>query len=199
MPLSYSDSAEMTVIMELFGRPLINVLKFQHQVAMTLATLTDLALVFEPWIASDLAAGFSDDLTWTGLVITSIDLTNPIQYFHFAGFPHTGGIVGAAVPVNVAAMTRLHTGMIGASRKGRVYNSGLAETSVNGNTIDAITQALIQDAYNELVTQLSTTDWRWIVASGMNEPGPGSGVTTPVLVAQTDTNIHDMGRRLDNN
>lgn len=198
MPLDYPNAVMVELVQSLHGRPLENILKFESSIPFDVGALAGLAGEVIGWWDANIAPVMSQDLTLEGVIVTSIDLSNPIMYVETGGLPVGGGQPFAALPVNVAMMTRLFTGFIGASRKGRVYNSGFAEQDATGNTWGSTPVGAIQTAYNELITILTLTDWTWVVASGMNEPGPGTGVTSPVLSCYTDNQVRDMGRRLNN-
>lgn len=198
MPFTYPNTVTVEVVQSLFGQPLVNILKFQMESPLTVAEMSNLGIAIESWIETEWAAGFSSQLVFEGLIITSIDLSAPLQVFWAEGFPHAGGDVAESAPVNCAAMTRLYTGFIGATKKGRLYSSGLPITQVDGNDINPTLRSTLEDAANELIADLTLTAWTWVVASGLGQEGPGTGVTTPVLTCQVDGAVHDMGRRLDN-
>lgn len=198
MPLDYPNCITVEFVQQLFGKPLLNILKFQLAEPFTVSDLGLFGDDLVSWWGTEMAPIFSQDLSLEVLVLTSIDLSNPIMYVTTTGTPVNGEVVQESEPVNVAALTRLFTGYIGSARKGRVYSSGIPVTEVQGNALGDTFKDGLQAAYNALITTLALGGWTWVVASGMNEPGPGTGLTSPVLACYTDDNVHDMGRRLNN-
>lgn len=140
---------------------------------------------------------FSEDLFLAAIRYRSIitaemnDYTLPLAI--------DGGTAGTPSPVNVAVMTLFNTGQIGRSKRGRVYQSGMAASAFSGNTFDPSFVTAVWSDWDSLTDILTGISFTHVVISREQDL---ETLATPQAYAivqyQTDIRVHDMGRRLDN-
>lgn len=196
-----ADTAKLEIKQLLHGRFLENVLHFRNEIdGVSLTTMAILGEAVHDWWLGEMAAAFSTGLTVTGLFITSEDLGEPFELDYSTGFPVSGAESNPAIAVNVACETQFGTGLIGRYNRGRAYQSGLSEAVVTGNTVDSASVALIQAGWYELApTYLTGTNWFHVVVSRQRDRVTiDPAVAVDIITYETQHQVHDMGRRLDN-
>jgi hypothetical protein len=119
-----------------------------------LADLNDLGAVVDAWIETEWAPIASEDWTATEIVLTSLDsIDGPRRSIPIS--PAVPGEVAVdAMPANVTIAVKEDIGRRGRGTAGRVFWIGLAESQVNGNQIEALTQTAIVAALETLRTNV---------------------------------------------
>jgi len=196
--IEVNRTVQIEVRSTLNGEKVENVLYFQRDSAVDVASMEDLADTISNWwntecrplqsqsyVAKEVYA--TDLTTETGPTFTDLQNNNIPGAISASG----------AMPGNVAVCVSLRTAGRGRSARGRNYWCGLTEAQCSGN---ALTGAIIDDipqAYMEIMTYIPV-DYTWVVVSRYHDGAPrASGLAQPVTQALlVDSNLDSMRRRL---
>lgn len=154
------------------------------------------AEAFEDWVNTYWDTVAVDD--WKCFRIEVVGLNEGAQYYFDLDMDTAGAVVGNPLPNNVTLAVSLRTGMVGRSRRGRVYHVGLAEAMVSVNDVVAPYNATIPTAYFNLIGILNVLDMRLVVISYYEDGALRSVplVSEVIDAILTDNTVDTQRRRL---
>lgn len=193
------DTAAVHFRATLFGQLIENILYFTKDGGFDSAALADLGDLADVWWNTSVMALLSNNYTYRETFVQDISVEAGDVYTTLANSGETGADSSAeCAPNNVAIAVSLRTGLAGRSFRGRNYVSGLSMNKIVGNQFETAFITDIQAAYAELLDQLVSSDFTWVVVSRVADGVlRATGVITPVLVPViTDIFVDSMRRRL---
>lgn len=178
------------------GERAVNVQHFRHNAgAISAVAVGDLFDVLDAWFFASWGNTASNQ--WQTDLFTGTDLTaaEGAQYTRITTV--NGTRVAPALPAQNTIAMSLRTGFSGRSRRGRLFHVGLSEDLVTNSTISSAGSTTLTDAYNDLIAQLSATDWDWVVASFYTNKLPRTtALLSPITnVILTDVIVDSMDTR----
>jgi len=198
------DTAMFELVGTYFNQVCENTLYLRDATGWTAEKLETAAELLHDWWDINFSQALSDQY---GLInIKATDLTSetapgiewpitPIAY---------GKITGGGSPGNVALAVSFKTALRGRSYRGRNFISGLAKSSVVGNTVNSGITANMQTSYGILVNQLELANLEHVVVSrysGVDADGKPiprtNAVVTPVNAYVINADTDSMRRRLN--
>jgi len=195
--IPFANTVKVTLSFDLHGHLILNVFHVRKPTPILYADMTALTFLFMTWWDDDLSVPFSDEIELN--LVEALDLTEEDDKYgsRTVSPPIPGQVVSVALPGQVAIVTSFLTLKSGRSYRGRSYQGGVPEISVEGNTIDAPTIVDILAAYGELETNLALMDFELVVASRQTGGLPREvGVSTVVTEYRSDTRVDTQRRRL---
>lgn len=199
------NTAQVRMQFDYQGQQCENVYYVENQAAWDAAALFLLAAVFGEWWIGELAPDMPLALTLTRILCRDMTTSSSPGIEYTTDLPHSGEQSVEALPNHVTVAVKWITGLIGRSFRGRTYHLGLADAGVAANAITPTLHGILNAAYNQLRSNVSTADvdWRMVVASfysGVDvngDPIPrATAVLTPILNAVIDLIVDSQRRRL---
>lgn len=167
------------------------------------ASLTEVATEVKDWWAASYSQLCSVEVSLREVIAT--DLTSETAgQAAVDGAGAVGAVGGGGMPSNVSLAVSFRTGLRGRSFRGRNYVVGIGGTFQEGiNELDEDFIANVATQYNNLLTDVFTGDFVWVVVSRFSGVDPDThkpiprdaGVATPVVVALVVDNTIDSQRR----
>ena len=164
--------------------------------APTPADLTLLGNLFTNWVTFSYATVLPDDVTITGLQLTSLHEQNGIQLA--VPLAVVGGTVDVSMPNEVTYCVSLRSGFVGRSARGRFYTMGIARVNVLGeNRVQVGYRAAITAVLQTIIDDIAANSFVMVIVSYINNglPRPGGPVYFVVANATTTDDILDSQRR----
>lgn len=175
-----------------------NVLHYESGGAVSLPEMEGLAAALATWFGASMKTQVSNACSLTNVKITDLTFQNAPGIDYSVGLPIVGTVSNESLPNNVSLSIAKRTIFRGRSYRGRVYQVGLCENQVTGNTVIAGTKTALLAAW-ELVKSftISGSVYNLVVVSKYSGGAARSeGLTTPVLNFSTDGLIDSQRRRL---
>jgi hypothetical protein len=179
------------------GQKVENVIYVSQHDPMTPVTMDAAAAVIALWWIADMAAYVEAGVSLNEIKMTDMSSpTAPSETFTTSlPTPGTGSAPG--LPGNVTVAIKLGTRERGRSFTGRLFHVGLQNNNITGNQINPGYSAYIKNAYEQLLTALSTGTLDWVVVSFVhNKVLRTAGVATPITSISIDPNLDSQRRRL---
>jgi len=175
-----------------------NVLYAQMAGTPSITDLTDYAGTLVNWFDTQLQPLVSNG---TALVMVKVrDMTTESgAAIEFTVDLPISGTGGSALPGNVTVATKWSTGLAGRSFRGRSYLVGLpvGNNTTNANVLDSGYASDLDDAMENLITDITVDDRTFVVASFFHLGAPRvTAVLTEIIAASVDTNLDSQRRRL---
>jgi hypothetical protein len=183
-----------------YGERATNVQHFRNtEDPPTLVNMAALATQLEAWYENEWAPVASDDWQTDVITITSLAVEDGLQYSR--AFTVNGEAAAPSLPAQDTLAMSTRTGFTGRSRRGRMYHVGLAESFVEGSTVNSTAYAALLAAYNALYVDIGVGEWQWVVASFVEDGGPRStALVTPITsVILVDPIVDSMDTRKPRN
>ncbi len=197
------ETAEVRLQGQMYGQLIENVFHVRVSTSPTLSDLTTIANTVNDWATGTYANHMSNDLHWTQLVVTDLNVPGGVQYIKdMSG--EGGGTIDARVKTNQDTFAvSFKTGLSGRSYRGRVYVLAVPSGYYNtANTLDPLNAAAYVALFITLKEDLDTATFPLGVLSRYNKdavPTPPhkrtEGLLTDVVTITTKDNIVDSQRR----
>jgi hypothetical protein len=188
--------------MTLDGQDVENTLWFVAASEPNTGNMGVLAATMEGWWVSDYAPQISQAVQLRETVVTSMDSATGPQVTRVPTSTTLGSRTDEIMPNSVSLVVSFRTDLRGRSFRGRNYVVGLTAEEVTGNQVNSDIVAAFQDAYSNILTVVTDTDYEWVVASRFSgvdsegKPIPRSeGIGTPITSVTVVDNIIDNQRR----
>lgn len=163
------------------------------------ALLIAVATKFRDWFISNGDAVVQDGTSLESIEATDISSAGAEGIIFNDGLPHAGAVEGEPLPNNCTVCTKLSSGLVGRSHRGRKYAVGLP-ASFLGPTKQVITdvaQAAFDAVYQQLMTDMIVEGWKLVVTSFVSGGVPrAAGVNTELIAATTNLVLDSQRRRL---
>jgi hypothetical protein len=206
------NTARVTLKQAMHGSVVDNVFHVVNETGWSPEELIALCNIVITWANDHYGSNVSTDLQFTA--VAARDMTTEDAPGVEVGFPALSGgdIASPGLPGNVALAVKFKTGFTGRNRNGRWFVAGLAESSVNGNTIIDLTRDNIVIAAGQLRDALLAAGYTLVIASYYDgfilvdypdgttrkKPKPrATALLTSVETFVADSNTDSMRRRLN--
>lgn len=192
-------TAKFTLIYQLFGREVVNILNADFTGGISPAILDEACEALYGVWAANVVNELSNQLDF--LRVEAVDLSVEIAEtgIFVPESAVSGTVAGESLPANCALVMSLRTGYTGRSQRGRMFLPGIAESSVEGNTPDASIRGGLANTLAIVNAALASVSipFTWVVLSRYTEGAlRAEGVTLPVTSVLVDTRIDSQRRRL---
>jgi hypothetical protein len=159
------NTAKVTLNQAMHGSTVNNVFHVVNETGWSPEELTALCEIVITWANDHYGSNVSTDLQFVS--VAARDMTTDDAPGVEVGFPALSGgdIASPGLPGNVALACKFKTGFTGRNRNGRWFVAGLAESSVNGNTIIDLTRDNIVIAFGQLRDALLAAGYTLVIAS----------------------------------
>lgn len=203
IPVENTAVAEIRMTWDL--QQVENTLGFKFDIAPTFAQLATLGDQLIDWWGEFCTPLISDQVRLREVVVTSLDAESAPQATAVPATLMTGALESGSLPNGVSIAISLRTALRGRSFRGRNYAVGLTESQVLNNTVDSITTAGYQNAYEQLMNSPFSDESSLCVISRYSGVDPTThlpiprltGIATPVTaIVITDDTIDAQRRRL---
>jgi len=199
------DGIRVVMKFTIAGQQCRNVFHVRSDVTIDEALLTTCAATFKnAWI--DRLQGFTNALlTFDAVEVTDISVVGGSGIEYTTGLPQTGNTSLAALPNNVTVATKLTTGHVGRSYRGRSYFNGMGQLqlSTDKQHINPDVASQIALFFADLLENLPTDGLHLGIASlysGVDSDGKPIPRTAPfitdVIGASTNLTVDSQRRRL---
>lgn len=181
------------------GQIVCNVFHCRLEGAATEAILGTIASVFKTAWEDNLKTLTTSDTSLQAVEVTDISEVGGIGIEDTSGLPSTGTGGGELLPNNVTVATKLLTGHVGRSYRGRFFFIGPRANSLTSdkNHIDSTLQAGLVSFVETLVSELLAASVEMAIASFFHAGAPRTeGVLTAVTNASVNTTLDSQRRRL---
>lgn len=193
--IALPNGIKIEIKMRKNGAPVINVEWGIVNVSITSELLQDVAQAVRGWWNTEMKPLMAASLTLEEIVVTQWDTAEGWQEVYVESPPLAGTATGGDLPSNVAAVTTFLTGMTGRSNRGRVYNCGLTDAQVTGNTIGGAYLVAMLVAWNEFDATLESLSCDHVVASFVTEGAPREVGVATLINNYSMNNVIDTQRR----
>jgi len=184
---------------QLFGQLIENILYFDKGSSLAPGDVANITDIVDVWWNTSVMPLLSNAYTYRETFGEDLTVAGGEVYTALTNSGEVGGdSTGEPLPGNVALAVSLRSGLAGRSFRGRNYISGLNVNNTDGNQFETGFLTDMQDAYNELLVQVASSDFTWVIVSRITAGVlRATGLTTPVLVAViTDIFVDSMRKRL---
>jgi len=191
------NAVRSSLRMTLHGENVINTLWHLLPSPAAAADLQAINTYLIAWWSNNIAANLSEDIVL--VEVTSIAQDSSSAPSVSVGTVVEGGIIGGALPGNCCITLKFNTNARGRTGRGRNYISGLRETDVQGNQIDAARAEALRAGYDMLRTGTPPiVGMNWILASFQQDGVPrGQGQVRDIIGVQVvNLDIDSQRRRL---
>lgn len=185
----------IAVEMTLDGQTVLNI---YHAIKASPVVTVDLEAVAEIvglWWEASLAPFLSTNLSLVGVTARDILTADGQEVLYNTGLPVSGEIMTAAASNQVAMVVTHYTLFSGRSSRGRSYIAGLAEVSIDQNTINSTAQAGIVAAHAQLREDLFAVPVNLAVVSFQEDNAPRTAGRARGIVSFAGNNRVDTQRR----
>lgn len=177
-----------------------NVLHYVKASPWDLAHMNELAEVVKNAWNTNIRGQLSDQLSLTLIRITDLSSETAEVVNYATGLPLIGGQASPSLPNNVACVFTKRTALRGRSYRGRIYQPGLTEGSVTGNTIVSPTSTNLRSGWAAMMglnLPVTADDALMVVVSYQNNNAPRTeGVASLVTSITSDFTVDSQRRRL---
>lgn len=197
------ETAEIRLQGVMYSQQVENVFHARISTTPTLDDLNTIVSTVNDWATGTYANHQSNDLHWTQLVVTDLNVAGGIQVVHdMSG--EGGGVIDARVKTNQDTFAvALKTGQAGRSFRGRAYVLAVPSGYYNSaNTLDPLNAAAYVALFDTLREDLNTAGFPLGILSRFNKdavPTPphkrAEGLLTDVVTVTSADNIVDSQRR----
>lgn len=193
-----SACAMVELVQSMHSQVIENTLYFDLGVVPGVIELTDIATIVRDWWLGHIRDKISSAVSLTSVRATSLQSETAPGVEITASLPAAGLITASpSLPANVTGCITFVTALRGRSFRGRNYIPGLTEAMVTNSTIDNLTVADFVSGYEELLIDLSTEPYDWVVYSRFTANAPRAiGVMTDVVSCKMDQTVDSQRRRL---
>lgn len=196
-----NNCIQAELIYELHGQVVENVLHYVPDVPVTDANMVELADGLITRWPVYLQSWLSDDLTLNIVRVTDLTTQFSNGFDITTGLPLTGGKTGSiesSLPNNVAVAVTKNTLFRGRSRRGRIFQMGITEDEVIGNTISEALRSALVTAYTNMSLIIENgINFQMVVLSRWeNNVQRQQALLTPVEFVTVDTTVDSQRRRL---
>lgn len=180
------------------GETCENVLHYEAEGAPDLSEMTALAAALVSWWGTNMKSQVAQNCSLTGIKIVDLNAFNAPGIDYSTGLPIAGTSVSESLPNNVSLAISKRTVFRGRSYRGRIYQVGIPEGQVGGNTVSSTWRTNVLNAWElakEFVAGGET--FKMVVVSKYSGGEPrAEGMTTVVTNFTTDGKIDSQRRRL---
>lgn len=162
---SVPNCANAVIVQTQSNQEVVNVLNFHHDGSYAQVNIDELADIVDEWFATNILPSLTDGLTYLRTDVRG--LTNE-EDLSATNDDNTGdgGVTGASAPLNCALVITHRSVFTGRSARGRSYVVGIPQTDLpTAATCSATFAADMEDAYNQLRTDLIGSDWEFVIVS----------------------------------
>lgn len=180
------------------GETCENVLHFESGGAPAVDNMVELGSHLIAWWNTNLKQYMNVSGSLVNVKLTDLNSAFAPAIDVVDGLPIIGTAAGDSLPNNCSCVFSKRTIFRGRSYRGRVYQVGLSEQHVTGNSVLTAPRNAILAAW-ELLMSFSTASesWQMVVVSRFEDNLPRTtGLTTPVIAFTTDGVIDSQRRRL---
>lgn len=187
------------------GQLCANVFHVRVPTTPDVAMLNTIGQIFrDAWLLK-LQPYTSADVTLTSIEVLDAATPGGLGVEYTTGLPEAGVSASAALPNNVTIATKLSTGRVGRSYRGRFYFLGIPEAylSTDKQSLLPVVQTALNDFVNELISNLQLSSMSLAVASlysGVDvnhKPIPRTaGILTDVIGSSVNATLDSQRRRL---
>ena len=187
------------------GENTANVFYLRNANPVNAGILSDLGIIVRDWWIANMAPLTTQSTSLQTIILTDLTEEDSFQVTISSDLPEVGSAGIAPAPNNVTVVTKFTTGLTGRSNRGRSYFAGLdLGDTVSGNQMVSATFADdLGEAWEALLTALSVTDARLVIASfysgvdGDGKPIPrAAAVMNNVIEASVNPVLDSQRRRL---
>jgi len=184
--------------MQLDGQRIENRIMIDCLQAVNSTAVTECANFVRAWCQSTFALQLPEAVSFREVYCKGMDSPNGFE----ATAPFVdvhGAMLEPPLPNNVTICASLRTGQIGRSARGRFYWPCLAETQVDGNTVNQAALTNISTALNALKSEISDHMFAWVVVSYRHNNAPRTGGPVYFVINNitfTDDTVDSQRRRL---
>lgn len=181
------------------GQIVENVLNFDVPDSSMLETATELCENLVGWFTDNMQALLPVNVSLNRIVATDMSSSSGYSLVYTAGLPLVGGdAVAHILPNNVSLAVKLAGSGRGRSSRGRVFQVGLVQEYVNGNTVASAYITLLKEAYEALMSIPMTAGSAQlvVVSKFVNKIARSVGLISPVVSVAIDAVIDSQRRRL---
>lgn len=185
--ITYRDTA---------GNESVNVLHFgSDEAAVTPSTMNVLLGYIETWLNAYWDTVACNQVTASRL--EALDLTTANSFYVSRTINVVGVIVDNMLPPQDTIAVSLRSAFSGRSRRGRLYHVGTPETAQDGGYLNETFVGSVIAVYEELMFDLGTQGWEWLVVSYVSNGAPrAQGQTTAITdIVVTDLVVDSMDKR----
>lgn len=193
------ETAEVEVIMDLYGQRVENTLYFQKDGGHEVADLVALGSSIIDWWVARYAAFATADVQLLEVIVTDISSDTAPSIAIPAPAGTFGEAESPALPGNVTLTITFRTAGRGRSARGRNYVVGIGESQVVGNDAVAPYRNLVILAYNDLLSPGVEPDGEnWVVVSRFSDNAPRVAGVTQLITStgMADSALDSQRRRL---
>jgi hypothetical protein len=207
-----ANTAQVKLIQRLHSQTVENVFYVENETGWSTAELTALCELFITWWNANYAANISIDMTLQAVQARDMSVAEGAGV-EVGAPPLSGGdLNNPALPGNVCLAVKHKSGLVGRSRNGRTFSSGIPEDKVNGNVVTDLYRDNLVISFGQLRDALLAAGYTHVVASFYHGtvlapgpggttrrvpvPRPGGALLTPVEQYVADVAIDSQKRRL---
>jgi len=180
------------------GQAVENVLHFQPTPTVNPILMNDLAAHLVTWWNANIKPNVPTNLQLSAIKLTDLTTQTGTVITYGTGLPIVGTNASPSLPNNCALVITKRTGLRGRSFRGRIYQPGMIEGAVTGNSVAASYVTTFVNAYG-LIRNFSVgaTPWDMVVVS-RKQGGQWLvvGETNDVTTFTSDGVIDSQRRRL---
>lgn len=191
------DTARVSInFLSANGEDATNVLHFQNTASgANFLTMGELLDALEDWLTTKWAPAASNEWQTDFLEALSINAADGPLVTRVLTV--NGTVAQPALPAQNTIAVSARSGFSGRSRRGRIFHVGMPENFVTGSTINSLGSAQVLATYEQLLTTLAPTEWRYVIASFVSNKAPRAtalltNVTNFIL---TDVIVDSMDSR----
>ena len=175
--------AQAVIVHTLGGQQVNNVLHWSIGASISAANMTTLAnSINESWIGS-IMPQLSNTITLNEVRVRDLGVADGVQVAVSPAALVAGGIGGDVLPNSVAYCLTHRTALIGRSRRGRTYISGIPENVSTGNNVSVAFRTAIVAGFNQVKADAGVGGWVFGVLSRyVNKVARPSGIFTAVTL-----------------
>jgi len=193
------ETAEVEIIMDLYGQRVENTLYFQKDGGHEASDLVALGDSIIDWWVARYADFATADVQLLEVIVTDLSSDTAPSIAIPAPSGTFGAAASPALPGNVTQTITFRTAGRGRSARGRNYVVGIGESQVVGNDTVAAFRDLVIVAYNDLLTPgVQPAGENWVVVSRFEDLAPrAAGVTFLITsTGMADSALDSQRRRL---
>lgn len=175
-----------------------NVLHFEASGSLSVDNMLELGAHLVDWYDVHMQPLHHNSCRLNTIRLTDMTVEFAPALDYTVSLPLVGTIGGNSMPNNVSLSLTKRTIYRGRNYRGRVYQVGLAEEQVDGNTVLSGPVGALIAAWEQLLAFTTTSEsWEMVVASKYqgNVARP-EAVTTPVINFSSDGIVDSQRRRL---
>ena len=163
------------------------------------ADLDTLGDILKGWWNDEMKPLTSTSVSLEAIEITDISVENGDGIVYTAGLPIAGTNASGSLPNNATVATKMGTGLVGRSRRGRSYFVGLPLDALQstGQQITTDFRDALKAAWEALPGLIISEGWQLVVTSFFHNNAPRvAGLNTPIISFLVDLVVDSQRRRL---